>query len=483
MSDTAKNSNVMKYIHILIMMILMFGVGFLPPFGEITPLGMKVLGCFLGIVYGWIFIDLLWVSFFGFVVLAVTGVIDTTSAFARGFGDPSFLVVLVPAVFAVALNQIGVTDGIAYWLMSRKMFIGRPWALIIAICIGTYLMGIFNGGIAAIFLMWTIALKIGHLNGYKRGDKVLSMLIAFITYIAFTAPVMVPFYGGVLLYGSFLTKATGLVIPSVPMMVCGQIYVIATFVIMLLIAKFVLRVDVSKFSITEELCEEYGKHKTNKYQKAGLILLVGYFAVLMLPEMFPAMPGAAFCKSIGVIGWTIVYMTVFLIWKDEKGESLIDLNACLNSLPWAMLMLLAVTYPLAAAMEAPEVGIMATVTKAITPVLMQFDTTALIILSMIMLGIATQFLHNVVVGAIFIPIIAPIVVQMGGNAYVAWFMIYAALCCAYVTPAGSMMAGMVFGHKEMVRKDAYLYGTIFLLVCMVVCVVMFPLLSKMFVMP
>ncbi len=62
MSDIAKK-NKMVYLHIAIMLVLMFGIGFLPPFGQITALGMKVLGCFLGIVYGWIFIDLLWVSF------------------------------------------------------------------------------------------------------------------------------------------------------------------------------------------------------------------------------------------------------------------------------------------------------------------------------------------------------------------------------------------------------------------------------------
>ena len=63
MSTTAEKKKMVGYIHIAIMLVITFGVGFLPPFGQITELGMKVLGCFLGVVYGWIFIDLLWVSF------------------------------------------------------------------------------------------------------------------------------------------------------------------------------------------------------------------------------------------------------------------------------------------------------------------------------------------------------------------------------------------------------------------------------------
>ena len=68
MSSTMKN-NKMTYIHIAIMFAIMFIVWNLPPFGMITELGMKVLGVFLGIVYGWIFIDLFWVSFMGFAML------------------------------------------------------------------------------------------------------------------------------------------------------------------------------------------------------------------------------------------------------------------------------------------------------------------------------------------------------------------------------------------------------------------------------
>ena len=90
-------------------------------------------------------------------------------------------------------------------------------------------------------------------------------------------------------------------------------------------------------------------------------------------------------------------------------------------------------------------------------------------------------MHNIVMGAIFIPIITPIVLSMGGNPYVCWFMMYAALMCAYVTPAGSMMAGMVFGHQTMKAKDAYLFGLLFLAVAMVMMVIMMPLLNVLFV--
>lgn len=249
---------------------------------------------------------------------------------------------------------------------------------------------------------------------------------------------------------------------------------------MLLVSRFVFKVDAEKFSLTPELCEEYGKYKMNKKQKTAFILLLFYFAVLMIPAIFPTLPGAAFCNSLGVIGWTIIYITVFMVWREEDGKPAVNLMTCFNSLPWAMLILLAVTYPLAEAMESADVGITATITAAITPILSNLDVTVLMIVTMLFLGIVTQFMHNIVMGAVFIPIITPIVIAMGGNPFVCWFLMYIALTSAYVTPAGSMMAGMVFGHETMKRQDAYLFGLLFLIVTLVLGVLMIPLLNMVF---
>jgi len=482
MSATVGNKKMVSYIHIAIMLVIMFGVGFLPPFGQISEVGMKVLGCFLGIVYGWIFIDLLWVSFFGFAVLTMTGYATANEVLASGFGNATFLMVLLGAAFAECLNQIGVTEGIAYWLLSKKIFVGKPWLLIIALCVCAFLMSMGNGGVASVFLLWTITMKIGEISGYKPGSRVLNMLIAFIVYIAMTAPNMVPFYGGVILYGGFFTKGSGLEIPAGSMLLAGMIYVFAATTLMLLVGKFILKVDAKNYTTTTELCEEYAKYKMNRYQKTGLLLIVVYFLVLMLPQIIPTLPGAAFCNSLGVIGWSVIYMAIFVMWKDENGASVINLGECFAKLPWAMLMLLAVTYPLADAMESADTGITATIAATLTPILMNMDVTLLMIASMILLAIVTQFMHNIVMGAIFLPMIPPIVMQMGGNPYTCFFLMYLALMCAYVTPAGSMMAGLVFGHETMVRKDAYIFGLLFLAATIIVAICMIPLLNILFAM-
>ena len=73
MSASIAKKNTISYIHVAIMLALMLGGGYLPPIAQITPIGMKVLGVFLGLVYGWCFIDLLWTSVLGFFALGLTG--------------------------------------------------------------------------------------------------------------------------------------------------------------------------------------------------------------------------------------------------------------------------------------------------------------------------------------------------------------------------------------------------------------------------
>mgnify|MGYP000962818424 CR=1 FL=1 len=48
-------------IHCIIMVALTFGIGFIPPIGgDITVMGMKILGVFIGVLYGWTFLGFFW---------------------------------------------------------------------------------------------------------------------------------------------------------------------------------------------------------------------------------------------------------------------------------------------------------------------------------------------------------------------------------------------------------------------------------------
>lgn len=60
----SKKKKNLFYWHIAITAVIIFGFGFLPPIEPITPLGMRVVGIFIGAVYGWTTVNMLWPSVF-----------------------------------------------------------------------------------------------------------------------------------------------------------------------------------------------------------------------------------------------------------------------------------------------------------------------------------------------------------------------------------------------------------------------------------
>ena len=477
---TAKNVNVKEWIYIAIMFILFFGTQFLPPFGLITELGMKVLGVFFGLLWGWVFVDIVWSSLLGFFILALTGWQLPLVSMMTGFGNATTVMILMSYCFAYCLSKVGVSEAIAYWVLSKKVFINRPWALCIAITLTTQFISMTGGAFAGIFLVWGVVKSIADLNGIEKGHAITNLLYALVLYAGMLGGLMVPFMGGVLMYGGFLTKATGVVIAGLPFLFAGELYGIISEIALVFVAKVVLRIDASKFNINEALCMEYKAYKTSKTQKIGLVATLVFFLALMLPSVFKG----AFWATIGswgIVGWSIIYMVFFNIMKDEDGKLICTVADCFtHGIAWGPVLLFMVTIPLATAMESEEVGILATAMSACNKIFGGLSLTVLYIAIVVVMGFLTQFLHNLVMAAIFIPIFAPIVMGMGGNPYTFFILIFATLSCSYATPAASMQAALIFAHDDVPPKYAYILGWMYYIVSCIVLIIMIPLFNIIF---
>lgn len=479
-SASVINSNRKSYIHALIMIALMLCGNFLPTFGQITPLGMKVLGVFLGLFYGWIFVGILWPSVLGFFTLSLTGVTTPLEAFIAGFTNPTTIMILMSYLLAYCLGKIGVNEAIAFWAMKKKIFVGRPWLFATALILVTCLMGMLGGSFAAIFLMWGVTNSIAKENNIEKGNLLVNTVYALILFGGFSGGQMVPFFGGVIMYGGFLTAATGVVVEGAQFLFIGELYTILSMLAIILIVKYVFRPDASKFYLSEERREKYEKYHFSKQQKVGLIMLVFYFLALLLPSVFQ---GAIWTtlSNWGVVGMTILYVVVFSIWKDKDGKEICSMEDCFQQgIAWAPILLFMVTIPLASAMESEEVGIMATVNSVVAPLFDGLSPTMMLIIMAVVMGLLTQVLHNLVVAALFTPILAPIFIAMGGNPITFFFVLYASLSCSFGTPAASMQAGLLFGHKDIPTKQAYLIGWLYLLATIIIVIAMIPLCNVLF---
>ncbi len=118
------------YIHVIIILAFTFGFGCLPSFGEITPLGMRTLGIFIGLIYGWSTIGMIWPSFLGLFALSLLPNTGAIEIFKAGFGDRITMVIFFLLLFAGLINKVGLSKYIADWCISRKFAHGRPYVIL-----------------------------------------------------------------------------------------------------------------------------------------------------------------------------------------------------------------------------------------------------------------------------------------------------------------------------------------------------------------
>lgn len=470
-----KNAKYKKYLYIVIMFAIYFIVGALPPFGGITAYGMKILGITVALLWGWIVIDMVWPSLCAFVMFHLSGYLPIMQGLVAGIGNETVLQNLILMAFAAAVTQIGVSDSIAGWLISKKVFVGKPMLLVVVLMFGVMVLSMLGGGIAVVFLMWDLLRKICDANGIStQNNMALGALMALTVYNSMLGFIL-PWQPLVYVFGQFWQTGSGLPIPAMGFFYCGLVFAILSIVLMLLVFKFVLRADFSGFLITEEICEEYGKKKPTIYQKAGLILLLVYISVLLLGNFFKETAFFTFTNGLGVVGLSIVYMIIFAIWRNAENKPVLNVAKTLESTPWSVILLLAAVIPLTGALQSTDTGIISTVVGAIYPIVSGFGPTSFIIICTILLCLLTQVLPNFICAAFFFPILTPILIQLGGNPGIFLFTATAALMSAYGTPSGNMFAPLVFGNSTIGRKVGYLTGWIYVVVVLVILCGLIPL--------
>lgn len=115
------------YLKVIIYLILTFGIGYLPPFGAVTPMGMKVLGVFIGTVFGWMALGFIWPSLFAMAALGIIGYKGVNAVIMEGLGFNTLSAFILSFVLAAALAKTNAPELIANVMMKRKSFAGHPY--------------------------------------------------------------------------------------------------------------------------------------------------------------------------------------------------------------------------------------------------------------------------------------------------------------------------------------------------------------------
>lgn len=460
MSKSKKAKKNFALLHLAIMLVIMFLIGSITPPEPITQMGMKVLGIFVGLIYGWSLVGLIIPSCLGLVMLAAATEIPIDTMFASGFGSNIVVLLIFMLIFVAAINDADIGKVIATWLLTRKITFGRPCVTSTAFFLAAFIVGAGVNSFGAIIICWGILYSLCGSVGYKKGDAWPAFMVFGITISA------------ILGSGSFAFKAVPMVIigvyesltkSTISFLSYSIFFWALSFIIMaaiLLMGRFIFRVDTSLLKNVNEDMFDKNVLKLSKFQKVNFIFFIVMIVLLMIPSLLPkTWAFSIILNKWGSAGIVIAVVMVMMCIRVD-GKPLLDFTKHgRDGVLWDPIVLTAVALPLSNALMAEETGISAWLQVTLEPMLNGQPKLMFLFCAFGLALILTNFSNNGMVGLIFMPIILSFCGTFGLNPAAMAVILIFTVHVALITPASCPMAGLMFSNPEWIKpKDIYKYG-------------------------
>lgn len=459
--------NIKTIIHYVIMIFLMAIFYIIPSFGNgiVTPYGMRVLGVFAGLIYGWTCIGMLIPSIIGTVGLAIAGLGTTQDVFVSIFNNYNIIMMIVGSLGFVALSQSNASDWVFAKVLSSKL---ASKSLILTVgCIFAVilLLGLLGMGILTMFVLFPIMSDFLKKCGYKKGEKFTTLFLMGY-FIAQTMPIGIfPFYSwGLLICGS-LSSITGYTIPLGSYIVISLI-IYALFLLTYPLFMKIVGCDFSKLEDVNIL-ETFHVDANTKLTLAQKITLGGMllFIALVLIGSFIQIPIIqTIYGKIGVMGLMLAYWVAMLLIKID-GKPLLDMKKASEGMSWDLCILMAVALVLSSAITSAESGVGTYLAMLIGPIFANVNEIVFLMVLAAVLIILTNLANNIAVVFILINIVASLTAAGLNVNMLATSIILALGSCAvaFLTPASSLPGAILHGCPMIESKKLYGWNCIAML--------------------
>lgn len=449
------------YLHSVITVLLMALIRFLPSFGSMTPMGMAILGIFVGALYGWITCDMIWPSILALTMLGFTDYMaNSAAAFTSAISNPSVQTILWLLVFSALLTVTGISKWLVAKLVNSKLCKGHPWRLSIVICLAVWLCASLGAGFAAILLCWQLVYSITEQVGYTKQDKWPKMMVCAIIFFNALGALLLPFQGGVVANYGFLAKASDDLYSSysyIRYLGLSLTVSIVTTVVYFLLMRFVIRPDMGK--LVAGIQVEKAQQLTAK-QKLALWAMVALVVLTILPSCLPAGPVKSFFGTFGTTTVILLVVAVITALRDKEGKPYFTFKELANNgIAWPLLFMVATATVMGGALSNADSGFTATLTGLFGPVLRNASAYGCAVVVASVTLALTNVINNTVAAAIMIPVMFPFAIALGINPLMMTAMICFCANCGLLLPCASPAGAMLHGNKEWVStKEAEIFS-------------------------
>lgn len=444
----------------------MFGFGQLPCIEPLSPIGMKLVGIFLGLIYAWSATSMIWPSLMGLAALLANGCTTPKALFAAGFGNDTVVFIIFILIFTTAVDECGLTQFLANWFMSRKFLAKNPWLLSFGLLIACFLTSAIANAMAAIFIFWSIFYPICQQAGFKPYDKYPTLMILGIAVSSIMGALVMPFRSTPLVIYSAYQAVSGIALNYVQYICFAFPVALGVIVIYLLTCRFIFRIDLTKMKNCSDNLVQAQDQSMTKPQRIVLLFLAVFILLAFAPGLLPKTLWLS--QLLNKLGPACIISALLavMLWVKVDGKALVDFKQLANKgIVWDIILLFTVVLPLSSMLIADETGVKQLLIDLLLPLFSSVSPLVFMILVLLLPTIITNFANNTVVALIFVQIIASLSDDLGVNAVPLVASLIFCVSMAFYTPAASAQSAIVFGNTAWIRpKDIYTYGGIVMLI-------------------
>lgn len=478
------------YIKAIIGIAIMLFFGQIPAPAPMTQLGMTIVGQFIGLIFLWTFVDMVWPTFVGIVLMGSvafqvfpnsTQIAGIYEAGAQSMGSWVTVIVITLLFFTEVLVETGIIRRFALWFITRKAAHKSGWAFTTMFFLATLLVGLFLNVTATQVIMLAVAKEIFELTGMDENDKWPRVITVGITFICIVSYALTPFaHDLTLLFMGIYTAISGNAVNwgaytavGVPVGVVILAGLYAWF-------RFVVKPDMSKLkNLDMTKCQALRPGPMTKREKIVSWLTGILFVTWIIPGIL-----SAFSPTSPITAWfnTITFMTplmaviiLFAIIRVD-GKPILDIPAVAKRISWLVVFFLAGIMMIATAMGEPTTGVSDWVMSIASPLVQGLNPWAMVAVLAVMSTILTNVANNVPVGIILTTIAVPLSLQLGFNPFISALAITLGSQFAYCIPPAFVPIGMCYADPFGGAKYTFRWGVVAVVIsCIVGAVLIYPL--------
>jgi len=463
-----KNDNKKIYIVLLIGLIVAFGIGSLPPFLQVTEIGMRTLGVFTACILYWLFGYITWGSLLGLVLMALyVPSNNMTAILSNAYGAAVLQLVFWCLVFCYGLQRCGVLDYCAKLILSSKWSTKSPWTLAVSFWLAALVCSaITTNSAAATFMIYPIFYDVAKRLGIQPRSGYCAMVLIFITTFTAIGLVMLPYSAGLWTpVGIMMAVAPDLSIPVlklclVNIVLCFGTLVIAALLLKIFLATGFIKADFSMDNVSEIVNKN--ELQLTPQIKWGFFYIILMTLIISVPTLIKG-DGLilSLINKIGTIG-AFPFCVVLMCLTRVNGEPLLDLvDAMKKGVPWGIYFMLGTALLVAGAIVNGDCGISASIGAALAH-LQLGNNPYILMASFLILGlVVTNCINNVVTMQLLIPIMTPLFLSLGINPVICIGLAAVLLDHGNVMPSGSPLGAYMHGNSEWNSgKQVYGYATL-----------------------